>query len=164
MCRGGKAKDRHHRKQEEGGEQGLPYVVFDYGLMMAPSLVGAPTAQQVKPFGKRLERQDIADMRRLRSFADETGIALHLDGARLWNSHAVTGVGLDVIGGLFETVTVCLSKGLGAPVGSVLVSSADRIARARVWRSTCGIAGSSSPPPPWTVPREPAGPCSLGAG
>ena len=82
--------------------------------------------------------QDIADMRRLRAFADETGIALHLDGARLWNSHAVTGVGLDVIGGLFETVTVCLSKGLGAPVGSVLVSSADRIARARVWRKRYG--------------------------
>jgi threonine aldolase len=82
--------------------------------------------------------QDIADMRRLRSFADETGIALHLDGARLWNSHSVTGVELDAIGGLFETVTVCLSKGLGAPVGSVLVASADRIARARVWRKRYG--------------------------
>ena len=82
--------------------------------------------------------QDIADMRTLRAFADETGIALHLDGARLWNSHVATGVALDTIGGLFETVTVCLSKGLGAPVGSVLVSSADRIARARVWRKRYG--------------------------
>ena len=82
--------------------------------------------------------QDIDDMRTLRAFADETGIALHLDGARLWNAHVATGAALDTIGRLFETASVCLSKGLGAPVGSVLVSSADRIAQARVWRKRYG--------------------------
>jgi threonine aldolase len=82
--------------------------------------------------------QDLLELRALRSFADETGIALHLDGARLWNAHVASGVGLDEIGSLFETVSVCLSKGLGAPVGSVLVSSAERIAEARVWRKRYG--------------------------
>ncbi len=71
-------------------------------------------------------------------FADRAGIALHLDGARLWNAHVATGVALAEFGGLFDTVSVCLSKGLGAPVGSVLVSSAERIAAARVWRKRYG--------------------------
>ncbi|MGB7979503.1 MAG: GntG family PLP-dependent aldolase [Candidatus Nanopelagicales bacterium] len=82
--------------------------------------------------------QDLADLQALRAFADRSGIALHLDGARLWNAHVATGVGLAEIGGLFDTVSVCLSKGLGAPVGSVLVSSAERIAAARVWRKRYG--------------------------
>lgn len=82
--------------------------------------------------------QDLAALRRLRAFADQTGVALHLDGARLWNAHIATGVGLAEIGGLFDTVSVCLSKGLGAPVGSVLVSSAERIARGRIWRKRYG--------------------------
>jgi threonine aldolase len=47
-------------------------------------------------------------------------------------------VSLETYGGLFDTVSVCLSKGLGAPVGSVLVSSAERIAEARVWRKRLG--------------------------
>ena len=49
-----------------------------------------------------------------------------------------TGVALAEIGRLFDTASVCLSKGLGAPVGSVLVSSAERIAQARVWRKRYG--------------------------
>ncbi len=82
--------------------------------------------------------QDLADMLTLRAWADEAGIALHLDGARLWNAHAATGVPLAEMAGSFDTATVCLSKGLGAPVGSVLVSSAERITQARVWRKRYG--------------------------
>ncbi len=82
--------------------------------------------------------QDLADMRTLSAWAGEAGIALHLDGARLWNAHVATGVALAEIGRLFDTASVCLSKGLGAPVGSVLVSSAERIAQARVWRKRYG--------------------------
>ena len=66
------------------------------------------------------------------------GLGFHLDGARLWNAHVVTGVPLIDYGGLFDTVSVCFSKGLGAPVGSVLVSSAANVARARVWRKRLG--------------------------
>ncbi len=67
-----------------------------------------------------------------------SGVALHLDGARLANAHVATGVPLDAYGRLVDTVSLCLSKGLGAPVGSVLVSSAENIARARVERKRLG--------------------------
>ncbi len=72
------------------------------------------------------------------ALARETGLALHLDGARLWNAHVATGTPLAELAAPFDTVSVCLSKGLGAPVGSVLVSSAERIAEARVWRKRYG--------------------------
>jgi threonine aldolase len=82
--------------------------------------------------------QPIEELRALRAGADEMGIAVHLDGARLWNAHVATGIPLADYGSLADTVSVCLSKGLGAPVGSVLVGSADRIAAARVWRKRYG--------------------------
>lgn len=66
------------------------------------------------------------------------GVGLHLDGARLWNAHVATGVELVDYGRLFDTVSVCFSKGLGAPVGSMLLASADRIAEARVLRKRLG--------------------------
>jgi threonine aldolase len=66
------------------------------------------------------------------------GLGYHLDGARIWHAHAATGASLDTYGTLFDTVTVSFSKGLGAPVGSVLASSADQIARARIWRKRLG--------------------------
>ncbi len=53
----------------------------------------------------------------------DLGVGCHLDGARLWNAHVATGIPLEHYGGLFDTVTVSFSKGLGAPVGSVLVGS-----------------------------------------
>jgi threonine aldolase len=68
----------------------------------------------------------------------EHGLGYHLDGARLWNAHVATGVSMTTYGSLFDTVSVCFSKGLGAPVGSVLVSSAANIARARVLRKRLG--------------------------
>jgi threonine aldolase len=70
----------------------------------------------------------------------DAGIALHCDGARIWNAHVASGVPLATYGGLFDTLSVCLSKGLGAPVGSVVVSSAARIARARELRARSGGA------------------------
>jgi threonine aldolase len=66
------------------------------------------------------------------------GIGYHLDGARLWNAHIATGVAFERYGRLFDTVSVCFSKGLGAPVGSVLVSTAENVARARVMRKRLG--------------------------
>ena len=82
--------------------------------------------------------QAIEELRKLREATGELGITIHLDGARLWNAHVATGVPLAEYGACADTVSVCLSKGLGAPIGSVLVSSADRIARARVWRKRYG--------------------------
>ena len=74
----------------------------------------------------------------LRSVTAEAGVALHCDGARIWNAAIATGVPLAAYGGLFDTLSVCLSKGLGAPVGSVLVGSAERVAQARVLRKRLG--------------------------
>jgi threonine aldolase len=76
----------------------------------------------------------------LRELADSTGLVLHCDGARIWNAHVATGVPLEEYGGLFETLSVCLSKGLGAPIGSLVISSAERIARARDLRGRMGGA------------------------
>ncbi len=82
--------------------------------------------------------QDPGAIRALAQFARDRGIALHLDGARLWNAHVASGVPLADLASPFDTASVCLSKGLGAPVGSVLVSSSERIAHARVWRKRLG--------------------------
>ena len=82
--------------------------------------------------------QPLADLQELRAWATGVGAGVHLDGARIWNAHVATGVPLEVYGRLFDTVSVCFSKGLGAPVGSVLVGSAAHIARARVQRKRLG--------------------------
>ncbi len=65
-------------------------------------------------------------------------LSLHLDGARLWNAAVGSGVAPAEIAAGFDTVSVCLSKGLGAPVGSVLVGRADLIDEARRWRKMLG--------------------------
>ncbi|MFC3494267.1 threonine aldolase family protein [Glycomyces rhizosphaerae] len=82
--------------------------------------------------------QPIEELRALRALADVYDLGLHLDGARIWNAHAATGVPFSEYGGLFDTVSVCLSKGLGAPVGSLLITDAERAARARVIRKRLG--------------------------
>ena len=82
--------------------------------------------------------QSIDALRALRALADEAGVALHCDGARIWNAASATGVALADYGRLFDTLSVCLSKGLGAPVGSLVVASADRVAQARDMRKRLG--------------------------
>lgn len=81
---------------------------------------------------------DLDRLRRLRAVADSAGIALHCDGARIWNAHIAAGVPLADYGQLFDTLSVCLSKGLGAPIGSLVISTAERIAQARVIRKRLG--------------------------
>ncbi|MDP9116191.1 MAG: aminotransferase class I/II-fold pyridoxal phosphate-dependent enzyme [Actinomycetota bacterium] len=82
--------------------------------------------------------QPAAELAAVIELAREHRLGLHLDGARLWNAHIASATPLARLAAGFDTVSVCLSKGLGAPVGSVLVSSADRIASARVWRKRYG--------------------------
>ncbi|HEX5595345.1 MAG TPA: GntG family PLP-dependent aldolase [Micromonosporaceae bacterium] len=77
-------------------------------------------------------------LRALRDVADAAGVALHCDGARIWHAHVADGVPLATYGGLFDTLSVCLSKGLGAPVGSVMVGSAEQVDRARWIRKRMG--------------------------
>lgn len=82
--------------------------------------------------------QDFEQLRALSDGARELGIKLHLDGARLPNAMAVDGHSFADFGALFDTISLCLSKGLGAPVGSVLVGTADEMARAREQRKRLG--------------------------
>ena len=74
----------------------------------------------------------------LRALRQRTDVALHCDGARIWHAHVADGVPLADYGAVFDTLSVCLSKGLGAPVGSLVVGSASRIAEARVIRKRMG--------------------------
>jgi len=80
----------------------------------------------------------LQDLRDLREFATGVGVGVHTDGARIWNAHVATGVPLAEYGAIADVMAVCLSKGLGAPVGSLMVGSADAIAEARVWRKRMG--------------------------
>jgi threonine aldolase len=74
----------------------------------------------------------------VRELADRRGLALHLDGARLWNAAVKQGVPPRAIAAGFDSVSVCLSKGLGAPVGSVLCGRRDFIKAAHRWRKMLG--------------------------
>ena len=82
--------------------------------------------------------QPISEIAALHAGAQKLGLALHLDGARIWNAHVASGVSFLEYGKYFDTISVCLSKGLGAPIGSVMLSTKERVAKARVWRKRYG--------------------------
>ena len=85
--------------------------------------------------GKVLPLEHLAEAADL---ARSRGLGLHLDGARLWNAAVALEVAPAAVAEVFDTVSVCLSKGLGAPVGSVLVGSEELIRSARRWRKMLG--------------------------
>ena len=72
------------------------------------------------------------------SVAQELDLASHLDGARLWNASAATGIPVADYAAPFDTVSVCFSKGLGAPVGSALVGTSEFIGEARRFKQMFG--------------------------
>lgn len=74
----------------------------------------------------------------VREFCDRHGLLMHLDGARLFNAVAASGVSASEYTAPFDTVSICLSKGLGAPVGSVLAMGAETLARAARARKVLG--------------------------
>src|SRR4051794_28392621 len=80
----------------------------------------------------------LQDLRDLREYATAAGAAVHMDGARIWNAHVATGVPLAEYGAVADVLSVCLSKGLGAPVGSLVVGSRDAIDESRIWRKRMG--------------------------
>jgi threonine aldolase len=79
-----------------------------------------------------------AQVGRVQAAAHALGLALHLDGARLWNAAVASGRPPRELAAGFDTVAVCLSKGLGAPVGSLLCGSRELIARAHRYRKLLG--------------------------
>jgi len=78
------------------------------------------------------------EIRKIRDLAQNENIRLHMDGARLWNACVALGCDPRDYAGLFDSVSVCFSKGLGAPVGSMIAGSRDFIERARVFRKIFG--------------------------
>jgi len=70
--------------------------------------------------------------------AREAGLAMHLDGARLWNAAVASGIAESEYASHFDSVSVCFSKGLGAPVGSALAGDAEFVSRARRFRKMFG--------------------------
>ncbi len=74
----------------------------------------------------------------LSNLADEHGLHFHLDGARIWNAMTATGIEPEFFGSVADTISICFSKGLGAPVGSMMLASEDQIKKARRLRKMWG--------------------------
>ncbi len=80
----------------------------------------------------------IPEIAAIRQVCHEHGLILHLDGARLFNALVETGEPTEAYGQLFDSISICLSKGLGCPVGSLLLGKADVIRQARRYRKLMG--------------------------
>jgi threonine aldolase len=81
---------------------------------------------------------DLAELKRIREVCDDHDLALHLDGARIFNALVARNESPRDYGRLFDTISVCLSKGLGAPAGSLLLGSREAIAKAHRYRKMMG--------------------------
>jgi threonine aldolase len=81
---------------------------------------------------------DTTELYRIRDVCNEHGLVLHLDGARLFNALSVTGESAATYGKIFDTVSICLSKGLGAPAGSLLLGNRTHIQKAHRIRKVMG--------------------------
>ncbi|RUS33036.1 pyridoxal phosphate-dependent transferase [Jimgerdemannia flammicorona] len=80
----------------------------------------------------------LSEISRISEYGRSRGIKMHLDGARAWNASMATGIPLAEYGRHFDSMSLCLSKGIGAPIGSILVGSRDLIKRARHFRKLFG--------------------------
>ena len=145
--------DAHTYKFEGGGAavlgsiQPQPIVQAEDGTLPLPRIAAA-----IKPVDPHFARTRLLALENTwhgrvlppdylcaaHDFARERGLALHLDGARLYNAAVAGCVSPRAIAQHFDSVSICLSKGLGAPVGSVLVGSAPLIGKARRWRKVAG--------------------------
>ena len=83
---------------------------------------------------------ELSDIKKIRTVCSENYLNLHLDGARLFNAIVKKKYSSTDIGNLFDSVSICLSKGLGAPVGSVLIASSEFIQQAKRYRKLLGGA------------------------
>lgn len=81
---------------------------------------------------------DISEIKKIKEVCSTHGLGLHLDGARLWNAIVATSEDPKVFGSLFDTISVCLSKGLGAPMGSVLIGKQRLMKKAMRIRKVLG--------------------------
>lgn len=80
----------------------------------------------------------LEEIKKISAFCRDKGIMFHLDGARLWNASVATGIPVEEWARYFDSVSVCFSKGLGAPVGSALCGTKEFVTRAHKWRKVFG--------------------------
>lgn len=125
------------------GERGL-ITAEDVKAAIQPDDIHAPVSKVVS-----LENTmnkgggscyDFEEIYAIRETCHEHGLALHLDGARLFNALVATGQKPKAYGEVFDTISICLSKGLGAPIGSLLLGGHDDIKRAKRVRKVMGGA------------------------
>ncbi len=131
-------------------ESGSPAMLSGLSLNLIDGRNGIITAEQVEPLirptsayympqTKVIEVENthnvaggvihpIENVKVLKTLADKYNLKMHLDGARLWNASAATGISVAEYSSYFDSISVCLSKGLGAPVGSVILGEKDFIA------------------------------------
>jgi threonine aldolase len=114
----------------------------DLRQTIRPASIHAPTASVVcfenTHNGAGGKVTPLSELRALRAVADEHGLPVHMDGARLWNAAAATGTSLADFASCADTVMLSFSKGLGCPVGAILVGSAAAMKRAHVIRKRLG--------------------------
>jgi len=125
------------------GVRGI-FTVDDVREVLRPANVHFPTTKLIclenthnRGGGSVWSVENIAGIYKV---AQENGLKMHLDGARLWNASVAAGVPEAEYAKYFDSVSVCFSKGLGAPVGSALAGQADFIMRARRFRKQFGGA------------------------
>lgn len=80
----------------------------------------------------------LRNLEELKAIAQANNCVFHCDGARLWNAEAATGISVREYASYFDTLSVCLSKGLGAPAGSLVVGNREHVKAARKWRKMLG--------------------------
>lgn len=79
-----------------------------------------------------------SELKEIRELANEHELSVHLDGARIWNAMIATGIEPDFFGSIADTISICFSKGLGAPIGSMMLSTSGHKKEARRYRKMWG--------------------------
>lgn len=147
----------HLRSTERGAASALSGVAFRTLTTDGGSIQAAQVESAMGPAGSFMPRiglltwenthgaaggriVPIEVMETTSAVARKLGLAQHLDGARLWNAVAATGIPATRFAATVDTVTFCFSKGLGAPIGSMLCASSEAIAEARYLRARLGGA------------------------
>lgn len=140
-------------------EAGAPAVISNVIICPVKGHNGVITSEQIRPLIKHGDIHQawttlvcventhnraggrifpLESLKLLRELCLEKGISTHLDGARLWNASVASGIPLMEFAQYADTVNICLSKGLGAPIGSLLVSTKEKIEKGRRVRKRLG--------------------------
>ncbi|KAJ3216096.1 Threonine aldolase [Clydaea vesicula] len=122
-------------------ENGLNYLTAETikkNLILDDDIHHSPTKLICLENTLNGEILSIEEIKKISELARFHGIKLHLDGARIWNACVATGLSLSDYCQYFDSISVCLSKGLGAPVGSVLIGSAQFLKKAKHFRKMYG--------------------------